>query len=132
MPSTEKLRRTAATRKSPSPQPTSSRRPAAMPVARSLPQEPHWTQNEAQPAPAESPPPAATDVPGPRQIMRRLYAMAFDDASVEAADASPRAQHAEIVAATVETLPPMLLAVAVLAYPEPSARDPVCVVSSSL
>ena len=80
------------------------RRPAAMPVARSLPQEPHWTQNEAQPAPAESPPPAATDVPGPRQIMRRLYAMAFDDASVEAADASPRAQHAEIVAATVETL----------------------------
>ena len=80
------------------------RRPAAMPIARSLPQEPHWTQREAQPAPADSPPPAATNVPGPRQIMRRLYAMAFDDASVEAADASPRAQHAEIVAATVETL----------------------------
>jgi HD-like signal output (HDOD) protein len=65
---------------------------------------PHWTQSDVQPSAADAAPPAVTDVPGPRQILRRLYALAFDDATLEAGEASPRARHAEIIAATVEML----------------------------
>jgi HD-like signal output (HDOD) protein len=80
------------------------RPPAAPPPDRSVRDDPHWTQTDVRPAAAAAPPPAVSDVPGPRQILRRLYALAFDDATLEAAEASPRAQHAEIVTATVEML----------------------------
>ena len=76
---------------------------AAAKPRRTTREEPHWTQADAQPdAPQAAP--AAADVPGPRQILRRLYAIAFDDVAVEAAEATPPAQHAEIIAATVEML----------------------------
>lgn len=72
------------------------------PVPASPAAEPHWTQQQASAQPEAAAP--APDPADPRAILRRLYALAFDDQTLEAASLSPRARHAEIVAATVQTL----------------------------
>jgi HD-like signal output (HDOD) protein len=82
---------------------TRGRGPAAAKPRRAAREEPHWTQADAQPDTPQATP-AAVDVPGPRQILRRLYAIAFDDVALEAAEATPRAQNADVIAATVEML----------------------------
>jgi HD-like signal output (HDOD) protein len=79
------------------------RGPGAAKPQRAARSEPHWTQAQAAPV-ATTAAPAAVEVPGPRQILRRLYAIAFDDTALEASDATPRTQHAEVIAATVEML----------------------------